>query len=110
MVIPVRFSFSGISRCDPRASCSIALIAITLCGCSINLGSLTPTSEQGESARPTASIAASTSVAALTESIKNNPNDPQTYNTRGLALAQAGKLDDALADFNKAISLAPNDA
>src|SRR5258708_38257939 len=117
MANPVRYPFSGASR-DPsgasrsgrRASCSILLITIALSGCSINLGSLTPASENEDTARPTSSVAASSSIAALTETIKNNPNDPQAYNTRGLALAQAGKLEDALADFNKAIGLEPNDA
>src|SRR5258708_23584761 len=117
MAIPVRYPFSGASR-DPsgasrsgrRASCSILLITIALSGCSINLGSLTPASENEDTARSTSSIAAPSRIAALSETIKNTPNDPQAYNTRGLALAQAGKLEDALADFNKAISLAPNDA
>ena len=110
MAIPVHYPFSGAARSGPRASCSIVLIAIALSGCSINLGSLTPASENEEPARSTASIAPPNGIAALTETVKNNPNDPHAYNTRGLALAQAGKFDDALADFNKAIGLDPNDA
>ena len=36
------------------------------------------------------------------------PNDPQAYNMRGSVFGQAGRNDEALADFNKAISLDPN--
>src|SRR6202048_2318692 len=39
MAIPVRPPFSGASRRDPRASALLALVAITLCGCSFDLGS-----------------------------------------------------------------------
>src|ERR1700758_3785025 len=80
-----------------------ALSALLLCGCSFNLGSLTPSSEP-EPAR----LTSSSNIASLTETIKNNPNDPQAYNMRGSVLAQAGKPDEALADFNKAIGLDPN--
>jgi hypothetical protein len=87
MAIPVRYVFSGVSfgislgvsRSRRRAACSIALIAIALSGCSINLGSLTPSADHEEPARLTSSVnvASSNNVASLTESIKNNPNDPQ---------------------------------
>ena len=91
MAIQVRHPSCGTSRPGPRASCSIALIAIALSACSINLGSLTSTSEHEEPAQPTSSIASSGNVASLTETIRNNPNDPKAYNLRGSALAQAGK-------------------
>ncbi len=55
-----------------------------------------------------ARLTSSSNIASLTETIKNNPNDPQAYNMRGSVLAQAGKTEEALADFNKAISLDPN--
>ena len=77
---------------------------MALGSCSINLGSLTPSSEPSEPARSTSSI----NIASLSEVIKNSPNDPAAYNKRGSALAQAGKTDEALADFNKAISLDAN--
>ena len=99
----VPISFSGASRRPPRASLSVALSALLLCGCSFNLGSLTPTAEPEP-----AQLTSSSNIASLTETIKNNPNDPQAYNMRGSVLAQAGKPDEALADFNKAISLDPN--
>ena len=40
--------------------------------------------------------------------IQRNPSDPQAYNMRGSVFGQAGRNDEALADFNKAISLDPN--
>ena len=87
-----------------RASAAIALIAIVLGGCSITLGSLTPSAGAGG----TAAVGLASNIASLTETIKNNPNDPQAYNMRGSVLAQAGKTEEALVDFNKAISLDPN--
>src|ERR1700757_1686696 len=87
-----------------RGPLSLALIAIVLSGCTINLGSLTPSStSEPEPAR----LTSQSNIGSLTETIKNNPNDPQAYNMRGSVLAQAGKTEEALADFNKAISLDP---
>src|SRR5476649_1474985 len=104
MAIPVSHPFSGIWRPGPRTSVPIALVAVALCGCSINLGSLSPSSEREEPAQ----LTSSSNIASLSEAIKNNPSDPQAYNMRGSVLAQAGKTEEALADFNKAISLDPN--
>src|ERR1700733_10646615 len=104
MAIPVPLSFSGALRRGPRASLPAALVAITLGGCSINMGSLSPTAGREEPAR----LTSSSNIASLTEAIKNNPNDPQAYNMRGSVLAQAGRTEEALADFNKAVSLDAN--
>jgi tetratricopeptide (TPR) repeat protein len=108
MTVPV--PFSGNLRHIPRASAAIALTAITsaaiaLGGCSMTLGSLTNSPEPKEEP---AQITSSANIASLSETIKNNPDNPQTYNMRGSVLAQAGKTEEALADFNKAISLDPN--
>ena len=104
MAIPVSDLSSGTVRLPLRAPLSVALIALLVCGCSINLGSLTPSSSaEPESAR----LTSASNIGSLTETIKNNPNDPQAYNMRGSVLAQAGKTEEALADFNKAISLDP---
>src|ERR1700730_15901396 len=104
MTIPVSHLFSGASRRCRYAPAPAVLLAFALCGCSINLGSLSPSSEREEPALPTSS----SNLASLTEAIRNNPSDPQAYNMRGSVLAQAGKTEEALADFNKAISLDPN--
>src|SRR5580658_9035156 len=102
MAIPVSCRFcSGASR-GARATAAVALVAIVLCGCSINLGS---SSEEREEP---ALLTSQRDIASLTEAIKNNPNDPQAYNMRGSVLAQAGRTEEALADFNKAVSLDAN--
>src|ERR1700682_1255130 len=77
------------------------LVAAALSGCT----SLTmPTAEEPEP-RP---VASPTNIASLTDVVTRNPTDPQAYNMRGTVLGQAGRPQDALADFNKAISLDPN--
>ena len=103
MAIPVSYLTPRGLRRLPLAPLWVALIGLLASGCSINLGSLTPSSEP-EPAR----LTSPSNIASLTETIKNNPNDPQAYNMRGSVLAQAGKTEEALADFNKAISLDPN--
>src|SRR6202021_2128814 len=104
MAIPVPYAFSGASRLGRCACAPIALVAIALCGWSIPLGSLSPSTEREEPPQ----LTSSSNIASLTETIKKNPNDPQAYNMRGSVLAQAGKTEEALADFNKAIDLDPN--
>ena len=47
-------------------------------------------------------------IASLSGVVQSNPNDPQAYNMRGSVFGQAGRNDEALADFNKAISLDPS--
>jgi tetratricopeptide (TPR) repeat protein len=47
-------------------------------------------------------------VASLSEVIGAHPDDPQAYNMRGSVYGEAGRPEQALADFNKAISLDPN--
>src|SRR6204780_1910066 len=108
MTVPV--PFSGNLRHVPRASTVIALTAITsaaiaLGGCSMTLGSLTNAPEPKEEP---AQITSSANISSLGETIKNNPDNPQAYNMRGSVLGEAGKTEEALADFNKAISLDPN--
>jgi tetratricopeptide (TPR) repeat protein len=73
----------------------IALIAIALGGCSINLGSLSsePDQEAPKAAPGGAEVA-----------------EAQGYNMRGQALARSGKTDEALADFDKAVATDPHNA
>src|ERR1700709_1008009 len=97
MAIPVPSRLcSGVVRV---ATAPVALVAFLLCGCSVNLGSLSSSSEREGPAQ----LASQSNIASLTEAIKSNPNDPQAYNMRGSVLAQAGRTEEALADFNKAI-------
>src|SRR4029077_5378436 len=45
---------------------------------------------------------------SLPEVVEKHPDAPQAYNMRGSVLGGAGRQEQALADFNKAISLAPH--
>ena len=81
-------------------------LGISLGGCGTigGVSSVTPTTETEDN-----QLAASpANIASLTGVVQNNPNDPQAYNMRGSVFGQAGRNDEALADFNKAISLDPN--
>jgi Tfp pilus assembly protein PilF len=66
-------------------------LAIALCGCSINLGSL--------STEPPIAAPSEASMA-----------DAQTRNLQGQALARAGKTDQALAAFDEAVGIDPHNA
>src|ERR1700731_806358 len=91
MAIPVPDLFSGASRLRPRASVPIVLVAIALCGCSINLESFS--SEPNKEAPKAAGAGG---------------GDAQAYTARGQALARSGKTEEALSEFDKAIALDPN--
>ncbi|HMH72273.1 MAG TPA: tetratricopeptide repeat protein, partial [Bradyrhizobium sp.] len=69
-------------------------IAIALCGCSINLGSLSPEPEAPPKPAPT----------------ETNVGDARAATTRGQALARSGRTEEALAEFDKAITLDPHHA
>ncbi len=47
-------------------------------------------------------------IGSLTTVIARNPNDANGYNVRGTAYGQAGKLREAIADFDTAIKLNPS--
>lgn len=96
MTLPVLSPFSGASRLRPCASALVALLAITLCGCSFDLGSWSSALEKEEppKAAPTG--------ASVTEA--------QAATTRGQTLARSGKTEEALAEFNRAIELDPHNA
>ena len=79
-----------------RALAPVALVAITLCGCSFDLGSLSPAPRQGTPRKPA-------------------PAETQRQrcagrHARGQALARSGKTEEALAEFDKAITLDPHNA
>ena len=77
-----------------------ALAPIVLAGCT---GFGMSTSEPDP-----AITATTTNIASLSEVVQRNPNDPQAYNVRGAVLGRAGRNEDALSDFNKAIAINPN--
>jgi len=97
MVIPALFLFSGAWRPGGRASAPIALLAIALCGCSFDLGSWSSAPEK--EAPPKAAATAATAA-----------GDAHGHLTRAQALAKSGKTEDALAEFDKAITIDPHHA
>ena len=96
MASPVLAVSSGVSRLNRRALALLALLVITLGGCSFDLGSLSSVPDKTES--PKAAPAAA-SVA-----------EGQTYNMHGQALARSGRTEEALAEFDHAIALDPHNA
>src|SRR5258708_28976439 len=106
MTVPV--PFSGNLRHIPRAAIALAAItsaAIALGGCSMTLGSLINSPEPKEEP---AQITSSANIASLSETIQNNPPNPQTYHMRGAVLPLFGNTDESLPDFNKPTPLHPN--
>jgi tetratricopeptide (TPR) repeat protein len=100
MHIPLPPPASGASCFGSYASALIASIAIALCGCSINLGSLS--SEPDNTPPP--------KVAAAGNTNSQGVSDSQAASARGQALARSGKTEEALAEFDNAIALDPHNA
>jgi Tfp pilus assembly protein PilF len=97
MVFPALSPFPGVWRLGARTSAPIVLLAIGLCGCSFDLGSWSsaPEKEAAPKAAPTAQTGAS---------------DAPGHATRAQALAKSGKTEEALAEFDKAITIDPHHA
>ena len=86
-----------------RRATALVVLAAALAACS-TLTKQTTSSEEED----TAYSAAPANIASLSEVVQRNPTDPQAFNMRGTVLGRAGRYEEALADFNKAISLDPN--
>lgn len=93
MALPVPSSLSGTLRSGWRVSVAVLAAAIALGGCSFDLGSFSSTSDK-EGPKP-APVGAAVAQA-------------QVYATHGQVLAKSGKTEEALAEFNHAIELDPN--
>jgi tetratricopeptide (TPR) repeat protein len=96
MAIPVRSVLSAALRVHWRAPALAALLAITLSGCSFDLGSLSTASDKQEppKAAPTGA----------------SVSEAQAATARGQTLARSGKHQEALAEFDQAIELDPHNA
>src|SRR6202451_1413161 len=81
---------------------ALAVAALVLSGCT-TLGN-PPAAENNDPAYATAAP----NLTSLSEVIEKHPNDPQAYNMRGSVFGEAGHNEQALADFDKAISLDTN--
>jgi tetratricopeptide (TPR) repeat protein len=93
-------------RVGARGAALVTVLATGLCsaGCSFDLSSLTPGSSK-ELPPPTTPAPAIAAPDATT-----NPKDAQIHLGRAQTLAQAGKTDEALAEFNTALDLDPHNA
>src|SRR4029077_3282406 len=98
MASPVPSPLSGTSRFRCRAA-SIILLASTLAGCSFDLGSWGSDSE-----KPKPAVQKTENISA------RSVTDAQGYTTRGQGLAQSGKTEQALAEFDHALALDPYNA
>ena len=96
MVIPVLLPFSGVWRLGVRTSAPIVLLAIGLCGCSFDLGSWSSAPEKESLPKPAATAATA--------------GDAQGHAIRAQTLAKSGKTEEALAEFDKAITIDPHHA
>ncbi len=95
MAIRVQPPLSAALHFGCRVCVPIALVAITLCGCSINLGSL---SLEAEHEAPKAAPA------------EAGVNEAQTHTAQGQTLLRSGKTEEALAEFDQAIAIDPHNA
>jgi len=94
-------------RIRARTNCPPAVllaVACALAACQTPTLTTTPAAES-EDSRVAASPA---NIASLTDVVTRNPNDPQAFNMRGSVYGQGGRYQEALNDFNKAISLDSN--
>ena len=96
MAIPVPYPFCGALRHGWRAVAPMVLLAIVLCGCSFDLGSMSADKAETPKAAPAPATA--------------DVADAQTHNLRGQALVRSGKTEEALAEFNSAIEIDPHNA
>jgi Tfp pilus assembly protein PilF len=97
MVFPILSPFPGVWRSGARISAPIIFLAVGLCGCSFDLGSWSSAPEKEAAAK----------VAPAEPTVAG---DAHGHATRAQALAKAGKTDEALAEFDKAIAIDPHHA
>jgi Flp pilus assembly protein TadD len=68
----------------------------------------TATHSGAETSRDCATDNNEVAIPACTLLIKQNPRDATSYYNRGISYRETGKIDLALADYNRAIELNPN--
>src|SRR5215208_5805372 len=87
---------------------ALLVLAALLAGCSTT--ALTPSANAVSESEEAQLAASPANIASLTEVVQRNPSDPQAYNMRGAVLGLAGRHEEALQDFNKAIAIRPDTA
>src|SRR5436190_298774 len=96
---------------------ALALMGIWLCGCSFDLGSLTPEKENPQKVEPLLGRATSylalgkakEAAADLDEASEADPHNAQVWTIRGQAYERLGDRTKAAASYTKAVSLRPRD-
>src|SRR6266850_6935178 len=83
---------------------AIVCAAAMLGACGVTVGTLGTGSDDPDSTQ----AATPANIASLSEVVQRNPNDAQAFNMRGSALGRAGRNQEALADFDRAIALDAN--
>ncbi|WP_367116396.1 tetratricopeptide repeat protein [Bradyrhizobium sp.] len=101
-MVPDRYS--EVSRPRPPSCATIMLLAIVLGGCSFDLGSIGPEKEKPQQLSEAPPAQADTAVSA------SNVREAQGHAARGQALARSGKSEEALEEFNRAVTLDPYNA
>ena len=100
-------AYRGSAHFPARTGAVILITALTLGGCSINLGSLLPSSEPKETSaspfEPPPSPATGDRAAAGDE-------NAAAAIARGQSLARSGKIEEAVAAFDRALDLDPYNA
>src|SRR5687768_17230037 len=85
------------------APAALALAAFGLTGCN-TVSSVAP----GPSPRIAVveeEAGSETNIGSLSEVAQRNPTDPSAFNTRGAAYAKAGRYNEAMTDFDRALQL-----
>ena len=82
---------------------ALAVVGISLCGCSFDLGSLTPEKDKPQEAPKTA-VTTENVVSAV------NVSESQAHTAKAQALAKSGETAAALDEFNHAVGLDPYNA
>ena len=97
MPFPAPDPLSAILRAGARRPALIALLALALGGCSFDLGSWSSSEKEA----PPKAAPAETSA---------NSGDAASHTARGQTLSRAGKTEEALAEYDKAIAINPHHA
>lgn len=83
---------------------ALALMGIALCGCSFDLGSLSPEKDKPQEAPKAAATAAESPVSP------GSVSEAQAHTAKAQALAKSGETAAALDEFNRAVELDPYNA
>lgn len=104
MVIPKPDRCSTAARPPAPMCATVVLLAVTLGGCSFDLGSIAPDKDKPQPVSETQAVVATSAFSARSVS------DAQEHAARGQELAKSGNSEQALEEFNRAVTLDPYNA